>query len=135
MRILAFVIAIYTPVMLLIHVSTSKILRAWNEQPDSGISRWFTPRRALRVEGVFWLLALAAWSLWQPLVWKVLVVVFALIHLGIWGAGELTAGRQKGPAFTSSPTVKRIIVIFDLVEAFVLAALGVVTVLYLIGPG
>ncbi len=135
MRILALVIAIYAPVMLLIHVSTARILKAWNEQPASRISRWFTPRRALRVEGVFWLLALAAWSLWQPLAWKVLVVVFALIHLGIWGAGELTTGRQKGPAFTASPTVKRIVVIFDSVEAFVLAALEVVAVLYLIRPG
>jgi hypothetical protein len=135
MRILALVIAIYALVMLLIHLSTTKILRAWNEQPDSWISRWFTPRRALRVEGVFWLLALAAWSLWQPLVWKVLVVLFALVHLGIWCADEFTPNRQKGPAFTASPTVKRIIVIFDSVEAFVLAALGVVTVLYLIHSG
>jgi len=135
MRILALLIAIYAPVMLLIHVSTGRILRAWNEQPDSRISRWFTPRRALRVEGLFWLLALAAWSLWQPLVWKVLVVLFASIHLGIWGAGEFTTGRQKGPAFTTSPTVKRIIIIFDSVEAFVLAALGVVAGLYLIHPG
>ena len=135
MRILALVIAVYTPVMLLIHVSTGRILRAWNEQPDSRISRWFTPRRALRVEGVFWLLALAAWPLWQPLVWKVLVVIFALVNLGIWGADEFTPNREKGPAFTASPTVKRIIVIFDSAEAFVLAALGVVTVLYLIHSG
>ena len=135
MKVLALIIAIYTPVMLLIHVSTGKILKAWNEQPESLISRWFTPRRALRVEGVFWMLAVAAWSLWRPLVWKVLVVTFALIHLGIWGAGELTPNRQKGPAFTTSPAVERIIVIFDSVETLVLAALGVVTALYLIRPG
>lgn len=135
MRVLGLFVAIYAPVMLLIHVSTGKILEAWNEQPDSWISRWFPPGRALRVEGVFWLLALAAWPLWRPLVWKVLVVIFALIHLGIWGAGELTADRQEGSAFTTSPTVKRIIVVFDAVEAFVLVALGVVTVLYLIRRG
>lgn len=135
MRVLGLFVAIYAPVMLLIHVSTGRILEAWNGQPDSWISRWFPPGRALRVEGVFWLLALAAWPLWRPLVWKVLVVIFALIHLGIWGAGELTAGRQESSAFTTSPTVKRIIVVFDAVEAFVLVALGVVTVLYLIRRG
>lgn len=135
MRTLALVITIYAPVMLLIHLSTGKILKAWNEQPDSRISRWFPPRRALRVEGMFWLLVLAAWSLWHLLVWKVLVVIFALIHLGIWGAGEFETGPQKDQAFTTSPTVKRIIVVFDSAEAFVIAALGVVTVLYLIRPG
>jgi hypothetical protein len=132
MKILAIIITLYAPVMLLIHVSTGKILRAWNEQPESRISRWFTPRRALRVEGAFWLLALAAWPLWRPLVLKVLVVIFASIHLGIWGASEFTTGRQKGPAFTTSPTAKRIIVIFDSLEAFVLAVLEVVAVLYLV---
>ena len=73
MRFLAIIIAIYVPVMLLIHVSTGRILKAWNEQPGSRLSRWFPPRRALRVEAVFWLLALAAWSLWRPLAWKAVV--------------------------------------------------------------
>lgn len=53
MKILALLIAIYTPLMLLIHVSTGKILRAWNEQSDSWISRRFTPQRALRIEALF----------------------------------------------------------------------------------
>lgn len=35
MKILALLIAIYTPLMLVIHVSTGKILTAWNEQSDS----------------------------------------------------------------------------------------------------
>ena len=135
MRILALLIVIYVPAMLVIHVSTGKILRAWDEQPDSLIGRWFPPRRALRIEALFWVLALAAWSLWQPLVLKVLVVLFGSIHLGIWGADEFAAGRQKGPAFTASPTVKRIIITFDAAEAFVLAALGVVALLFLIRPG
>lgn len=129
---LALVIAIYSPVMLLIHVSTGKILSAWNQQPDSWISRWFPPRRALRVEGVFWLLVLGVWPLWRTLVMKILVVIFALVHLGIWGAGELKANSQKGSGLTTSPTVERIIVIFDSVEALILVALGVATVVYLI---
>ncbi|MGA8182712.1 MAG: hypothetical protein WB819_03605 [Terriglobia bacterium] len=134
MRILALVIAIYAPVMLLIHVSTARILKAWNEQPASRISRRFTPRRALRVEGVFWLLALAAWSLWQPLAWKVLVVLFAAIHLAIWAAGELQAATKNAPAFTTSPAMNRAIVAFDLLEAFLLAALGVLAVFFLLHP-
>lgn len=132
MRILALAIAIYSPVMLLIHVSTGKILSAWNQQPNSSISRWFPPQCALRVEGMYWLLALGAWPLWRALVLKILVVLFALVHLGIWGAGELKANSQKGSGLTTSPKVKRIIVIFDSVEALILVALGVATMLYLI---
>ena len=135
MRILALVIILYAPLMLLIHVSTGKILRAWNAQPDSRISRWFTPRRALRVEGVFWLVALAAWPLWEPLAWKVLVVLFAAIHLAIWAAGELQIAGKNAPAFATSPAMVRAIVAFDLLEAFVLAALGVLAVISLIHPG
>lgn len=135
MRTLALVIAIYVPVMLLIHVSTQKILKAWDEQPDSRISRWFPPRRALRVEGVFWLLALAAWSLWQPLAWKVLVSFFATVHLAIWGTGEFRIARKDPSVFTTSPAMNRAIVVFDLLEAFVLAALGFLAVLFLIHAG
>jgi len=135
MKILALLVAIYTPVMLLIHLSTGKILRAWNEQPGSSISRWFPPRCALRTEALFWFLALAAWFLWRPLVLKILVIVFAVIHLAIWAAGEFRTNGKKGSAFTASPTMKRAIVAFDLAEAFILAALGVVAILYLTHAG
>jgi hypothetical protein len=131
MKILVLLIAIYTPVMLLIHLSTGKILRAWNEQPDSWIRRWFPPRRALRTEGIFWLLALAAWFFWRPLAWKVLVVIFAVIHLSIWGADEFAIRRKSASAFTTTPVMRRVIVAFDLVEAFVLAAVEVIAVSYL----
>ena len=135
MKILALLIAIYSPAMLLIHVSTGKILKAWNEHPDSWISRWFPPRRALRTEALFWFLALAAWFLWQSLVWKVLVIMFAVIHLGIWGADEFAANRKKGSSFTASPTMRQVIVAFDLVEAFVLLAIGVAAIVYLTHAG
>ena len=102
MKILALLIAIYVPVMLLIHVSTGKILEAWSEHPSSRLSRWFPPRRALRVEGVFWLLALLSWFLWPSLFWKVVVVLFAAIHLGIWAADEFRVNRKNGSAFTAS---------------------------------
>jgi len=134
MKILALLVAIDTPVMLLIHLSTGKILNAWNEQPASWISRWFSPRRALRTEALFWLLALAAWFLWRALAWKVLVVVFAVIHLGLWGADEFAGNRKNVSAFTATPKMRRVIVAFDLVEAFVLAALGVAAVSYLTRP-
>ncbi len=132
MKTLAVIIVAYTPVMLLIHLSTGKILKAWNKRSDSWINRRFPPRRALRVEALFWLLTLAAWSMWQPLAWKVVVALFGAIHLGIWGAGELTANRDNGLVLAHGGTMQRVIVVFDLVEAFVLAAVGVVAVLYLI---
>jgi hypothetical protein len=134
MKILGLLIAVYTPVMLLIHVTTSKILVAWKEHPASWISRRFPPQRALRIEGVYWLLALVAWPLWHAVIWKALVAFFALIHLGIWGASEVTASREKGSSFTTSPTMNRIIIAFDSVEALVLAALEVVAVMFLIRP-
>lgn len=132
MKILALLIAIYTPLMLVIHVSTGKILTAWNEQSDSWISRRFPPQRALRIEALFWLLALAAWSLWQPLVWRVIIALFAAIHLGIWGAGELTTNKTNIFVLNRNLYLERVIVVFDLIEAFALAALGVLAVLYLI---
>lgn len=131
MKILALLIVIYAPVMLLIHVSTGKILEAWNSHPGSWISRRFPPRRALRVEGTFWLLALLSWFLWQSLFWKVLIVIFAAIHLGIWTAGEFRGKGKDGSAFTESPTLNRAIVVFDMVEAVVLAGIGIVAILYL----
>lgn len=132
MKILALLIAIYTPLMLVIHVSTGKILTAWNEQSDSWISRRFPPQRALRIEALFWLLALAAWSLWQPLAWRVIIALFAAIHLGISGAGELTNNKTNVFVLNRNLYLERVIVVFDLIEAFALAALGVLAVLYLI---
>jgi len=132
MKILALLITLYTPLMLVIHLSTGKILHAWNERSDSWINRRLRPQRALRIEALFWLLALAAWSLWRPLAWKIVIIVFAVIHLGVWGAGELI---MKGTnALGQTPVVERVILVFDRIEAFVLATVGVFAVLYLIHP-
>ena len=65
---------------------------------------------------------------------KVLVVVFAVIHLGIWGASEVRGNRKMVSTFNTTPNVRRMIATFDLVEAFVLAALGVVAALYMTHP-
>ena len=135
MKILAFVVVVYALVMILLHVSSGKILKIWQERPGARISRWFPPRRALRTEGLFWLLALAAWALWKPLALRVLVFVFAAIHLGIWGASEVKGNRNTVSAFNATPRVRRAIVAFDLVEAFVLTAIGIIAAFYVIHVG
>ncbi|MGH9360027.1 MAG: hypothetical protein ACRD1O_12755 [Terriglobia bacterium] len=137
MKILALVIIAYTAVMLLIHVSTGKILKAWNGPAGSWIKRRFPPQRALRVEALYWLLTLAAWPLWPSSAWKTLVVVFAAIHLTVWGAGELRTIRLSGEGDLPAQThhAHRAIIAFDLVEAAVLIAVGWLTVLYLLHAG
>lgn len=134
MKILALVIAVYTLPMLLIHVSTTKILKAWSGGVGSWITRHFSPQRALRVEAFYWLLTLLVWSIWQPTAWKVLVALFAAIHLGIWLAAELGKIQLSGEATGDHEHARRLdraIIIFDLVEAVVLVAVGSLAVLYL----
>lgn len=138
MKFLALIILAYTPIMLLIHVSTGKILKAWNGPDSSWISRRFPPRRALRVEAFYWLLALAGWSLWPSAVWKILVAVFATIHLSFWLAGELRAIRldgEAGPAPASAPRAHQVIILFDSIEAVMLALVALFAVLYLAHMG
>ena len=78
---------------------------------------------ALRVEAVYWLLALAIWPLWPSAGWQVLVVVFAVIHFGAWAVGELQAIRAG--ALPATPMkAHRFTVAFDLVEAGALAAIA-----------
>jgi len=134
MKILALLVAAYAGVMLVIHVCTAKILNAWKEQRDSWISRWFPPRRALRTEASFWILAPAAWPFWSGLACKILVVMFAAIHLVAWGAGEFRRNNNNVPLSSASPAIRRAIVAFDLVEALFLAALGVLATMYLSQP-
>ena len=136
MTILAFILIAYTVVMLLIHVSTGKILEAWDGGSGPAalwIQRRFPPQRALRVEALYWALSLVAWSIWPSFGWKIAVVVFAAIHLGIWAAGELHAIRLKSDeALTAkSHKVHRTIIAFDLVEAALLVAIAWLSVLYL----
>lgn len=123
MRILAFAILAYTAVMLVIHLSSWKLLQKWAGAEDSWARRWFSAQVALRVEAVYWLLVLAMWPLWPSPGWKVLVVVFAIIHLGAWAAGELRKCREGGlPVLPTK--ARRFIVGFDLVEAVALAAIA-----------
>lgn len=123
MRILAFAVLAYTAVMLLIHLSSWKLLQKLAGAGDSWAKRWFSERVALRVEAVYWLLVLASWPLWPSAGWKAVVVVFAVVHFGAWAVGERQAIRAG--ALPAMPTkTRRYIVAFDLVEAGALAAIA-----------
>lgn len=134
MKILAFVLIAYTAVMLLIHVTSWKLLEQWNAPGDSWAKRRFSAQTALRVEALYWLLVLASWPFWPSVGWKAVVVVFAVIHLGAWLEGELRRARVGG---LSSPPVKahRFIVAFDLVEAGALVAIAWFSVFHLLRVG
>jgi hypothetical protein len=136
MKTIAIFIAAFTPLMLLIHLSTARILSAWGGEASSWIKRWFSPRRALRVEAVYWALALAAWPLWRASGWKITVGLFSGIHLAFWLVGELhpirvTNGVQ--PARGLADPLQRLIVGFDLIEAAILCAVGWIAFLYALG--
>lgn len=134
MRILAFALVAYTAVMLLIHVTSWKLLQKWAGAGDSWVKRWFSARAALRVEVVYWLLTVAIWPFWPSEGWKAVVVVFAVIHFGAWAVGERQAVRTGGlPAMPMK--ARRFIVVFDLVEAGALASIAWFTVSNLLGVG
>ena len=123
MRILIFTLVAYTAVMLVIHLSSWKLLQKWAGAGNSWTERRFSAQVALRVEAVYWLLALASWPLWPSAGWKTVVVVFAVIHLGAWAVGERQAVRTGGlPAMPMK--ARRFIVVFDLVEAGALVAIA-----------
>lgn len=133
MNILAPILIAYTGVMLAIHVSTARILDAWNGAADSWISRRFPPQRALRTEALYWVLVLAGWSLWRQAGWKVVIVIFAVIHLAVWAAGEAGVIRLTAPGDSTAARKERLVIItFDLAEAVVLVAVAIFAVLHLL---
>lgn len=123
MKVLAFVLIGYTAVMLLIHVSSWKLLKQWDGAGDSWVKRRFSAQVALRVEALYWLLVLASWPFWPSVGWKAVVVVFAVIHLFAWVVGELRAVRTGGSPSLPRKT-HRYIVGFDLAETGVLVAIA-----------
>lgn len=137
MSLFATLLLAYIAVMLLIHVSTSRLLREWGGLHESWIKRRFPPQQALRVEALFWLLSLISWKLWPSFGWKAMVAVFAVIHLGIWAASELRVIPLNIGNASSSQTGRthRIIIAFDLVEAGALLAMAWLTASYLLHPG
>lgn len=130
MKLLALVLVAYTAVMLVIHLSSWKLLEKWNAQGDSWIKRRFSPQAALRVEAVYWLLVLASWPFWPSAAWRSVAVVFAVIHLGAWLVGERSVLRSGGPP-AMPLKARRFIVAFDLVEAIALVAIVWTTAAYL----
>jgi len=133
MKILALALIAYTVVMLVIHLSSWKLLQKWAGAEDSWARR---AQVALRVEAAYWLLALAVWPVWPSAGWKALVVGFAAIHLSAWAVGELRSGRV-GPLPAVPQKAHRFIVGFDLVEAAALVAIvwiGVVQILQVALP-
>jgi hypothetical protein len=123
MELLALVLIAYTAVMLLIHVTSWKLLKQWNGPGDSWAGRWLSAQVVLRVEALYWLLVLASWPFWPSTGWKTVVVIFALIHVAAWIAGELRAIRS-GAVSALPPRAHRVIVAFDLVEASALVAIA-----------
>lgn len=134
MKIFAFGLIAYTAVMLLIHITSGKLLEAWGEQGDSWAKRWFSSQVALRVEALYWLLILAGWHFWPSAAWKAGMVVFAAIHLVVWLAGEWQIVRS-GTLSAPPPKARRFIVAFDLVEACALVAIAWLMVLDLLHAG
>lgn len=134
MKILAVVLIAYSAGMLLIHLSSWKLLEKWQRSEGSWAKRRFPPRVVLRIEALYWLLVLAGWPLWPSAGWKSLVVVFAAIHLSFWLAGELQASRS-GAVTGPPPKTHRFIVAFDMVEAVALIAIGWFAVIHLLHAG
>lgn len=133
-KILAVVLVVYTAGMLLIHLTSAKLLRKWNSPGDSWAKRRFSPQVILRIEALYWLLILASWPLWPSSAWKAVVAVFAAIHLAGWLAGELQAARSGTPT-APPPKAHRFIVAFDLVETIALVAIAWFVVFHLLHPG
>jgi hypothetical protein len=123
MKILAAVLIACTAVMLLIHVTSWKLLQLWSGPGYSWVNRWFSAQAALRVEAIYWLLILVSWSFWPSAGWKAVVVVFAVIHLGAWLVSELRT-RRVGGLLSSPQNAHWLIVAFDLVEAGTLVAIA-----------
>jgi hypothetical protein len=134
MKILAMVLIAYSAVMLVIHLTSWKLLEKWHGPENSWVKRRFPAQAALRVEAVYWLLVLASWPFWPSAGWKAMLVVFAVIHLGVWLADELRSLRSGAPA-TPPRKAHRFIVAFDLVEAGALVAIAWVSIFQVLRVG
>lgn len=123
---LRVILIAYTAVMLLIHVTSWKLLREWAAPGDSRLKRRFSARAALWVEAVYWAFLVASWRFWPSPAWKAIVVFFAVIHIAVWLAGEAETKRH-GASSPPPAKARRYIVGFDLVEAVALIAIAWVT--------
>lgn len=123
MNVLATVLIAYSAGMLLIHLSSWKLLQKWRRPGGSWVRRWFPPHSVLRIEALYWVLILASWPFWPSAAWKAVLIAFAVIHLGVWLAGEVQASRS-GAVAAPPPRAHRYIIAFDLVESVALVAIA-----------
>lgn len=136
MRLLAVLFLAYTIGMLLIHLSTWRLLKAWDRSSESWVKRRLPPQRVLRVEALYWSLSLAGLMIlppWPATIWKVAIFAFAIIHLGIWMVAELRGFQWTAQGVPSAGTSKmhRLIIAFDLLEAGALIAIAWSTFRYI----
>ena len=126
LRFLAASLLITTPAMLAIHLASYKLVQQWCAPNSSWAARWLPPMRLLRLEAGHWVLALAAWPLWRSVAAKMLVMVFASLHLIGWIGAEFRGARlhQTFAKEPYRPVVALGVAAFDLVEFFALLVVG-----------
>jgi len=127
------ILIVYTALMLGLHLTSWKLVEEWHAVEDNWVKRWLPAMRVLRVEGFYWLLALGIWPLW-PSFTKVLVAVFAAIHIALWIGMEWKRSHDRGllgDGFLSRK-LEIVVTTFDFVEAFALVALGYSAVRFLL---
>src|SRR3989304_10262848 len=95
MKVLSALLVLATVAMLGIHLTSWRLVGKWYAREESWVKNHLSPMRVIRGEAVYWSLALAAWPLWTSLVWKILVGLFAAIHLGGWLVAELRRSRLQ----------------------------------------
>jgi hypothetical protein len=134
LRLLALILLLYSVLMLAVHLASWRLGEHWARGNDSWANRWLPPRTVLRGEALYWALALGSWPLWSAVVTKVVVAVFALIHIVGWLYTEV--GRQPlrpGPASPLASLKARLAVaVFDYIEAFALLGVTFLTAAHLI---
>ncbi len=88
----------------------------------------------LRVEALYWALVLAAWPLWRSVYARVVLAVFAAIHIGVWFAAEWRPARlANAPESPSSRrALARVVTAFDSIEVLPLVAVAVYCLSYLL---
>ncbi len=122
---LTVILLIYTVLMLGLHLTSWKLLEKWHAAEDSWVRRRLPVMRLLRIEAGYWLLALAVWP-WWSFVTKVVVAVFAGIHIALWISTEWKRIHDGTLPGQGALTRKSVLVVttFDLVEALALITLG-----------
>ena len=122
----AALLLVYASLMLVIHVTSWKLVEHWYGGA-SWVKRWLPLDRVVRGEAVFWVLVLLAWPLWRPRAFRIIIAIFAVIHLVVWIVVD--ARRNRGPLLAGWPIRKitRSLATFDSIEALVLAGIIWVT--------